>query len=87
MDNFTARCQCSCSMLEMEGDEDGQVCISVWLHGYDHHKLTWIQRMQWCWIILTKGRPWADFMIISKEDASKMKEWLNANTQSGQIPS
>ncbi len=71
------KCECSCSQLEVEFDqEDNWFYLSMWFRGGQTKKLDWKNKLRWIWNILTKGNLWTDHLVISKENADKLSKFL-----------
>jgi len=70
------RCSCYSEVLALDywDDEDGELCISI--YSFDYRR-SWWWRVKLAWTILTGGDNHADQIVLSKEDALKVKEWLN----------
>lgn len=68
------QCSCSSEALCLEKDqEDDLLHISIWERGYGRsNKLTWKQKISYCWRILTKGCPYGDQIVLNKEGRSEL---------------
>ncbi len=83
------KCSCCCSGLlaEVETETfnlplaipDKTLYISLFNRcGYDE-KLSWTRRIKFLWHIFTTGKPWADHVVIKKEEAIEFADWLRKN--------
>lgn len=83
------KCSCCCSglLVEVETDyydlpaaePDTTLNISLFQRcGYDE-KLSWSRRIRFLWHILRTGRPWSDHVIVKKEEAIELADWLRKN--------
>jgi len=78
--NFLAKCECYCSMIEIEKDkETNQYNIALWGHSHGNYSLSIKERIRWCWRMLTTGNLWTDHTILSAEKAKELKDWLEEN--------
>lgn len=65
------RCSCCTHSLSVEVDKElKEVFISVWELGL--HRLSWKQRLRYCWRILRKGSPYGDHVCLDVVDARRM---------------
>lgn len=81
MDNppsIMEKCSCSGEAIEVQywGDVDNEFYIAYWNEGFKR-PLKWRERLRWCWRILRTGDPWADRVIVNKEQAKRIAEFLN----------
>jgi hypothetical protein len=82
-DTKLAMYQCSCGgeMVSLEKWEDEEdVYLSLWSRGY-MYPLTWREKFKYCWHILTKGKPYGDSIILTKEVAKKIGNKLIEYTE------
>lgn len=74
----TIKCSCYSELLHLEWDEELKLLdLSIWAHYGSKNKLSWRQRLRYCWRILTSGKPYGDQMILDKESISAIVEYLN----------
>ena len=74
--------KCSCygegMLLTKFGDEE-EIYVSYWREGMNPVKLTWWMRLKLCYLALFKGNYYNDQLILSKESAKELAEWINEN--------
>ena len=62
-------CDCGCGGLSIERDSDfPEIFISTWRYGTSI-KVSFIDRLRYCWDILRYGRPHTDEVIFNIETA------------------
>ena len=74
--------KCSCygeGMLLTKFDDEEEIYVSFWREGIDPIRLTWWMRLKLCWLTLTKGNYYSDQLVLSKESAKELTEWINEN--------
>lgn len=69
------KCSCCCHLLEIEKDEEDLFSFTIWELGYDG-KLSWREKIRWMWHILVKGKPWADHVLLTREQIREMRQFL-----------
>lgn len=52
--------------------------ISIWDRSPATIPFSFRERLRWCWWILRKGRPWADYCIMNEEKAKKISEFIQS---------
>jgi len=75
------KCNCGCQTLEVERydykDGDEGFNIVIWNRGHDGNKIRgWKEKFRWCWDILTTGKPWADSIIATNNDAKELANFI-----------
>ena len=71
--------KCSChgeGMLLTKFDDEEEIYVSFWREGLDPVKLTWRMRLKLCYLALFKGNYYEDQLILSKEAAKELSEWI-----------
>ena len=73
------QCDCCGEGLMLEDDPE---CKGVWIAqftfgSYEDFRLTWRQRIRYCWQVLTKGQPFADQNTISYKKAKQVADFLH----------
>ncbi len=75
------KCQCYGSMLECQYDEEFKDCnITIWQRGRNG-VLSWQNRIRWIWEIIKTGNPWGDDIMLTKEDALKLANYIQENSK------
>lgn len=76
------QCSCHTEGLIFEYDpEYKDVNIALWHYGGYTDKLSWKNRIRWCWNILKRGLPWADCVSLQPEEARRLAETILANVK------
>ena len=81
-DSIFLKCQCSCSLLEANYDdfdsdnERWQFNLSMWVSHPGNRPMSKKERIRWCAEVMKTGKPWADHIILSKEDALRLSEFI-----------
>lgn len=44
----------------------------------NHGKLSWSERLRWCWHVILSGDPWLDMVTLNRECAIELARDLNA---------
>jgi hypothetical protein len=71
-------CDCHSHGLVVERfDDEEEVYIALFERGLDGRKLSFIERIKWCWQILRYGNPWNDLIVLNKEKQKELAEFLN----------
>jgi len=74
----TIKCSCHSELLLLEWDEELEVLdLSIWAPYGSSNKMSWRQRLRYCWQILTGGKPYGDQMVLDKQSINAMVEHLN----------
>lgn len=70
------KCSCGSELLSLEKfDDDQYVYFSIWERGFnDNNKLTFFERLRWCWKILKSGRPFTDSIVFDGEGMDDIVE-------------
>lgn len=68
------KCSCSSEALCLERDEeDDLLYISIWERGAGRdNRYTWLQRIKYCWYVLTNGKPYGDQIVLDKAARSEL---------------
>ena len=72
------QCACSSELISLEQwPEEKQIYLSIWERGYRYNnKLSFFERLRWCWWILRKGRPFGDCIILNDNNTDEFIEAL-----------
>ena len=74
--------KCDChgeGMLVTKFDDEPVFYFSYWRQGLDPVKLTWWMRLKLCWMVLVKGNYYEDEIILNKETATELADWIKEN--------
>lgn len=70
-------CECHSEILYIEYDESikqADLCI---YHSCDYgSKLSWKNRIRYCWKVMSTGKPYSDQMVVSRAGLRKLKNLL-----------
>jgi len=70
-------CDCHSHALVVERFDDEEVYIALFERGLNGRKLSFRERIKWCWQILRHGNPWNDLIVLNKEKQKELAEFLN----------
>jgi len=80
------KCDCHGEVLEIQAYDysdthpnDTGFYMSMWRMSSDSHKMSWRERFRWCWQILRTGDPWNDYIMLTKENAKKVSQYIEKN--------
>lgn len=70
-------CDCNKHTLQASYDKECDIIeISLWSCYIDNRIYGLKERLRWCWNILWTGNPWSDFIILNKENALKLSNFI-----------
>lgn len=72
-------CDCSHGVIAFEYDQELDSVFASLYELYGNHSDSWTQRLKHCWNILVTGRPWTDCVVINREKAEQILEFLKLN--------
>ena len=72
------KCACSAEAIEIQywDDDDLEFYFAIWNVGFKR-PLCWRERLRWCWRVLRTGDPWGDSIIVRKEQAKRIADFIN----------
>lgn len=70
-------CACNGESLRVCLNDDGEVELSFWSFGFTNGRLRWRDRPRWLWKVLTRGLPFADQIILGKDESVRLSMLLN----------
>jgi hypothetical protein len=72
--------KCDCygeGVLIAEEDLAGGVELSFWVQGMgDPTRLSFSQKLHWCWYMIRKGRPYGDMVLLKREKVQQLHDFL-----------
>jgi hypothetical protein len=79
------KCQCSEHQLQVELDDDfpngiKEFYFSIW-QKYSGGKMSMKEKKRWCKKIMKDGKPWADNVVLDKESALKIAQFIIENSK------
>ena len=84
MDKNKLFVECDCythAIVVDRTDEDGhgdyEYCLAFFERGYDGQGMSFKERLRWCWQILRRGHPWTDSIILDRNKAKRLGEFLS----------
>lgn len=70
-------CSCYNEMLHLLYDDELDFLeLSIWGYANDDNKLSWKNRLRYCWQILKTGRPYNDQIMLKREHAKELKQFI-----------
>lgn len=77
-DCLIVKCACHSESLEISYDKEcSHFDVSIWYYGRGSKILSWPERFRWIWRILKTGDPWADQIILNKDETKEIVNFLN----------
>ena len=80
-DSIFIKCDCGCSVLEVNYDEfPGEIPVfnlALWVSHPGTRPMSKKERIRWCNHVMKTGQPWADHTIVSKVDAQRIAQFIN----------
>ena len=84
MDQNELFVECDChshvivvNKMDEDGYGDFEYCMAFFERGYDGRILSFKNRLRWCWHILRYGHPWTDSIILDRNKAKRLGEFLS----------
>ncbi len=78
-ESLFVKCQCSTHCLEIQhfNDETDSGFYMTFWNAYRNGKiLSWKNRFRWIWRIFVTGNPWSDGIVIDKDQALNISEYI-----------
>ena len=77
-DNFTfIKCQCEGEGMGIDYDgKDDLYYFSYWSQGLSNNRLSWAQRLRYCWKTLKTGKAFNDELLFTSKDANRLCNWI-----------
>lgn len=73
MDNQIHRCECHTHGFTVAADADDRVVyVTSWTYGDAGRRLSFSDKVRWCWKILTTGEPYNDQLTLSPATAESL---------------
>ena len=70
-------CNCCCSVLTIEKDEEfNEYHVALFKRSFNH-KLSWQDRLRWIKEILLTGNIWTDNVVLDRQEFNKLKKFTN----------
>jgi len=80
-----AKCSCCEHLLELQRyvEKTDEITeqgfnLSMWTYGHCGQILYFIERLKYCWKILKTGRPWADHIVLTDEQAQDIVTFIQS---------
>ena len=71
------KCECQGEGMSVEySKEDNLYYFSYWSYGLSSEKLSWRQRLRYCWEVLRKGKPFNDELIFGQDQTDELIDFL-----------
>lgn len=69
-------CDGQCHLLQLSYDEEWGLEMSMWKRSHSGGKLSWRERIRWCWHLITTGELWVDEIILDKEKIHQFVKFM-----------
>ena len=74
------KCECYGEGMGVDYDAgDNQYYFSYWSTGLSNKKLSWRERIRYCWNVLIKGKAFNDELILSQDSAEAVADFILEN--------
>ena len=71
------KCECAGEGMSVEHDpKDDLYYFSYWSYGIGSEKLSWRQKIRYCWQVLIKGKPFNDELIFKQNQVNELVDFL-----------
>ena len=71
------KCSCGGEGMGVDYDaEDKLYYFSYWSYGLSNKRLSWRERIRYCWNVLSKGKAFNDEIILNKEGINKLDSFI-----------
>ena len=71
------KCACEGEGIGIDYDhEDNYYYFSYWSYGLSNKRLSWRERVRYCWTTLTKGKAFNDEIMLDQEAVDKLIDFL-----------
>lgn len=78
------KCECHAEGLGVDYDKaDDYYYFSYWKCGLSNGRLTWKERLRYCWEVVTKGKAFNDEIMLNQ---SSVDELINFLLESKRLP-
>lgn len=75
-------CECKGEIMSfISFPEDGDIYVSLYSHYYVNNNLNLMQRLKYVWNVLITGKVHTDQIILSKENAKTIADWIKNNVK------
>jgi hypothetical protein len=76
--NHWLLCDCySHSLFVEKDDENNRFFINLFERRFDGQKMSWKERIRWCFHILKNGTPFTDMIIVKSRKAKDLADFIN----------
>ncbi|MGD2071895.1 MAG: hypothetical protein PVG65_00190 [Candidatus Thorarchaeota archaeon] len=65
-------CTCHAQMIVAHYDDEDKTVDLAFFHNFVDGRMTWWQRIKFCWKVLTTGEAWTDMVILDREEARNL---------------
>lgn len=81
MEELYIKCSCHSEGIYLSYDkEDKFYYLSMFILGYRSKGLSFKDKVRWCWHILTKGKPYTDQLVLSKDSAREISNFIKSTS-------
>jgi len=61
--------------VDYDKDED-HYYFSYWQYGFSNRRLSWKERLRYCWNVLVKGKAFNDELILNQQSVDRLIDFL-----------
>lgn len=79
MNDLYVKCSCHSEGFYINYEEEGLYYVSFFSLGYRSGELSFWNKLRWVWHILSKGKPFDDQVVLNKEEAKKIADFIRTN--------
>lgn len=74
------KCECWGEGMGIDFDpDDGLYYFSYWSNCITNGRLSWRQKLRYCWQVLVKGTPFNDQLIFDQKSVDQLTHFLSKN--------
>lgn len=70
-------CSCGSEVLYIEYDHDLNLADLAIFTNFYGHKMSWYQKLRYCYNVLFLGQPYYDQIVLSDKDLKNLKDFIS----------
>ena len=71
------KCACEGEGMSVNYDpKDNYYYFSYWSYGLSNRKMSWRQKIRYCWEVLWHGKPFNDELMLTRDQAIRLENFL-----------